>query len=532
MARVKLRYLFLLFAVKQLLWTAFIPLWQFPDEQAHFAQVQNIAEGNQIGKSRVSTSKEVYTSEQVLGTARDDFGNNKFTYHPEFNIEYALGKTGGEEEFITSLPISNRKELVINEATGYPPLYYQLGALLYKAVYGHNLLVRVFFTRLINLPIYLLTVYVSYQIGKLLFLQSPLLQVTLASMVAMQPMYSFLSAGTNSDNLFTLFFTIGIYLGLLVLEKGLRLSVILMMIVTVAAANVTKPQGIILPLVFIYPFIFRFVESSKQRRLWIMVGILILVSGLGATLFKLITQQQFVPELPSLEFLPTLSLSDFLHHLRWTLSHTYREVMPWYWGVFRWLSLTYPRLVHRIINWVALISLLGLLPYLYNLLKKKHLKVALSRTGYLVYVSGLYFGALTVFDYLFNRAHGFSFGIQGRYLFPTIVAHMAVILIGATSWIHVQSRSNIIPKLMGVGATLLHFYALYYVVTSYFYPVVPTFFLQASQYKPDFFKSPWLETYTLIGIISVILWVWYYLRYEKEELPRRAKSSAAMLRRG
>ena len=27
--------------LKQILWLGIVPLWQFPDEQAHFAQVQN-----------------------------------------------------------------------------------------------------------------------------------------------------------------------------------------------------------------------------------------------------------------------------------------------------------------------------------------------------------------------------------------------------------------------------------------------------------------------------------------------------------
>src|SRR3990167_1557029 len=75
---------FLILIVKQLAWIAFIPLWQFPDEQAHFAQVQNLVEASsKTGEERATTSREIYESEVILGTDRNDLGNNNYTYHPE-----------------------------------------------------------------------------------------------------------------------------------------------------------------------------------------------------------------------------------------------------------------------------------------------------------------------------------------------------------------------------------------------------------------------------------------------------------------
>ena len=67
--------------IKQILWLAFIPIWQFPDEQAHFAQVQNIAENqSSASNQKLSTSREIFESEKLFGTNRDGFGNGCYRF--------------------------------------------------------------------------------------------------------------------------------------------------------------------------------------------------------------------------------------------------------------------------------------------------------------------------------------------------------------------------------------------------------------------------------------------------------------------
>ena len=69
-------------------WIVLVPLWHFPDEQAHFGQIAFIAEkGRNPDRSENDLTEEIYISEQLLGTARDKYGNNKFTFHPEYRIE-------------------------------------------------------------------------------------------------------------------------------------------------------------------------------------------------------------------------------------------------------------------------------------------------------------------------------------------------------------------------------------------------------------------------------------------------------------
>ena len=502
--------------LKQLLWVGFIPMWQFPDEQAHFAEVQNYAEGNPINPARIpTTSKEIDESEKYLETKRDGFGNNKYTYHQEFNIPYSATKEGIYESTIKNFPTSYRHELVTDEATVYPFLYYKLAAGFYTSVIRSDIITRVFFVRLLNLTFFILLTFLSYLIGKMLFPKNFLYQITLVIFVCFHPMLSFLGGGVNSDNLFILIFTLSIYQSLKVLNRGWSIVDIIAMFLVTWVATSTKELGRLVPLVFLYPGVY-WIVGHKQH--WKKI---LALSLIGIVLFSIIFRQpitqfvrgeQFISEVPGWPILFSSAKESYLNHFVSTAKHTYREILPWYWGVYRWLSMTYPRPVHRIINWILVIAILGLFYALYN----SHLKkrgVLTKNLWFLIYVSGMYFMAITTFDYLFKISHGFSLGVQGRYFFPTIVPHMALILIGLFSLVSKISLNQRLIKLLGLAMIALHTYAFYFVTSSYFSKTsVSLFIVQASQYKPWLFKSPFLEIYSLLFISVLLLFIVNYLR--------------------
>src|SRR3990167_2260425 len=116
--------------LKQLVFSAAIPLWHGPDEQAHFAQIQYYAEFKSqfINDSKLpTTSQEVIIAEELLGTKRDALGKNLFTHNPAYRIDYTTTTIGTYESLLQSLPVSSRTHLIAKEATVYPPLYYILG---------------------------------------------------------------------------------------------------------------------------------------------------------------------------------------------------------------------------------------------------------------------------------------------------------------------------------------------------------------------------------------------------------------------
>lgn len=506
--------IFLTILFKQLLWSGFIPVFQTPDEQAHFAQVQNIAEGRGAASfSGFSTSNEIYQTEILLHTVRDKQGNNSYTFHPEFNIEYSGLTQGLYESEIVNFPHAYRSEMVITESTFYPPLYYTLASVFYRFVYPTDIITRMMVTRLLSLCIFMAICYFTYLIGKIIFPQNRILQIGLIIFIGFQPMYSFVGAGITSDNLFNLIFVIGIYLCSKYLEDAQGVYFAYAFFYVLLAGLLTKPQGYLL--LFMLPGVYVLHTISQGKRLSgkLVRLVLVLVGVLLIPALAVLQGKSMVQEIPALNQLSSLSIPTFIAYAKTTLIHTYREVLPWYWGVFRWLSLSYPRWLHRIINITSGLAIIGIGLYIWDYYKKKDLVIAPKFFMFLLYISCMYFAALFMFDYLFHATYNFSFGIQGRYYFPVIIAHMSLLLVGLVTLGLRFIKINLLMQILISGMVLFHTYAFLFVNASYFGNILHAdYFVKASQYKPIFFKSPILEVLMVMSTILTVFMVQKILR--------------------
>jgi len=432
--------------IKQLLWCSFLPLWQTPDEQAHFGEVSLFTQTGGPQKTGNNLSKEIFTAEKILGTDRDDMGNNKFTYHPDYRSVY----TTENEQTIIAQPLSNRTDFVKKESTGYPPLYYWLASLVEKLVYFGSLFDRVFVIRTVSSLTLVALTFVAYKVGEEVLAKKEQ-ALFLATAVGFAPMLTFVHAGVTSDALFNLFFAVFL---LACLKQNW-----LAMVITFGLSLLTKPQAYIMSLVAI-PVVF----SSP---LLILTGVLLLIPLLGLIRAGRIV----VPETGGIQLTDIFS-GAFVEHLKFTAGHTYREVLPWYWGVFRWLSLGLPEVLRKITNWLTLLSFAGLGV---SLLKNVNRKLL-----FLIYSLGIYFLAITIFDFGFRQAHGYSFGIQGRYFFPVIVAQMTIFIVGLKP----------IAKWLAIGMIIFNMITFFWVIGSYYSLSWPAFFIEASEYKPLWLKFP------------------------------------------
>src|SRR3989338_5839780 len=476
---------------KQLTWSAFIPLWQFPDEQAHFGQVAFVAETSKLRLSANILNREIHETTVFLGTARDEFGNNRYTYHPKYNVPYTSSLIGANEKEIAQLPSSFRTEFVKREATGYPPLYYLLAAQVYSAFSSGTIFDRVFAIRLFTSLTLIALVGVTYKIGKLVFADS-LSPLILATLVGFMPMLTFVHAGVSSDPLFNLLFSLFLYFCLRLLNLGLKWSTILGLILTLLLSFWTKPQAHIM--LFILAPVLPFVIVRQTRKDSFAHGVAlaaiistILFFAYRGIISPLLNGRTIIPESNGIS-LP-LSPSPYLEHLQFTLGHTYREVLPWYWGVFRWLSLGLPDPLRSITNWLTAFSFVSLIiSWFLALYKRKFSRQFLSVT-FLAFAFIIYFTALTVFVFTFRLSHGFSFGIQGRYFFPVIIPVMAVIFHGLTWWVKLPWR-KLVSITIALGIIVLSVLVFFYVVDSYYELSWPTFFREVSQYKPIWLKYP------------------------------------------
>lgn len=501
-------------------WIIIVPIWQYPDEQAHFAQVQYIAEVGGIPQNNKSrdTSLEVAISERILGTERDDLGNNKFTYHPEFKLNYSNTTIGPDEEIITSLPKSARRDFVKNEATLNPPLYYNLAAIVYKVFSSGSLFTRVLAIRIMSALIFLGTIIVAYKIGQLIFSRDKILPITLAAIVAAKPMLVFSSTGVLPDTLVVFEFSLFILISLQIIIKGWSYQKVFLLLAVIALGAATRQNFLIslfiLPLVLVQQIV-----TNPKARPNIIVSIIIF----SVVLF---IASYFIPALDfihrfdypeSSREIPNNPLWNltFFDHLIWTLRHSVAEVWPWFWGVYKWLSLTLPPIVYQIINRLIPLAALGLLIYVIKILRGK-LKEEKFKFFFLAAVPIIYFFVLTTFDYFYRKNNGFSFGIQGRYFFPVAVPTLSLILIGAVTLgqVFLKTYAKFVPLILVVLFIAFNIFSLSFLASSYYdTSSLSVFISQASQYKPQVVKGLPLVVILVANLSSLAFFLFSFAKY-------------------
>jgi len=484
-------FLWLIFTIifKILVWSLFVPMWHTPDEQAHFGHVAYLAEGGQLPMGRQKDlTEEIALSEQLLGTYRNKYGNNQFTYHPEYRLEYTDNLTGKYEAEITNIPLPARHNFTDAESAYYPHFFYRVSGLIYKLFYSQDIFIRVFALRLFWLFSHVLMVWLAYLIGKLVFPKDKLAAVSVAVLSSFQPMLSFVAAGVSSDNLHNLLFT-GVIYFCLKINRKIFWPVLLGLAAVMYLGFINKPQflialGIVIPVLL--------------WRRWKILGLTGLVT---AWLY-------FQGKLPYFEIADKLARPEYSlwQHLNYTANHTFREVLPWYWGVFRWLSLTLPRWINQVMMRILLVAGVGLI---IKLFKRRF------EPGFwiIAWSALIYFLALFFWDWQHIRNAGFPFGIQGRYYFPVIVPHMVLLVMGIKQ---IWSKLLIVLDYWFVILNWLAFYA----VTASYYDAsgFKTFIIQASQYKPFFGKGWWLIiALGLYFIFSVIFSIQLFKLFRHEK---------------
>ncbi|OGD63323.1 hypothetical protein A2160_02440 [Candidatus Beckwithbacteria bacterium RBG_13_42_9] len=303
--------------------------------------------------------------------------------------------------------------------------------------------------------------------------------------------------------LFNLFFTLFIWAGLKVIEKS-DFKYFLFLIISLIGGLLTKQQmavSILLLPLFIILAVWRWLKQRNHKLtikaiIFIVFTLVLLVLGIKYGEVRrirgfIVAGHNSGQEIP------------LVQHLVWTFKHTIAEVLPWYWGVFKWLGVVLPRLVNQIQMRLLGLALIGLVVWLIKAIRQKKV-MSTWQIGFLGLAAAIYFTAVTLWNWQFRMAYGFPFGVQGRYFFPTIVAHMALIMVGLTS---------LIPKrwikwglfILALWWLILSFIGLWTVVKVY-YQVWPlqTLWWQVSQYKPFWFKAEWWFVWLGFYLISLI----------------------------
>jgi len=499
-----------------LVWSTFIPIWQFPDEQAHFAQVQNYAEfKGYLPPGSKDLSFEIFESENILGTLRDKFGRNKFTYNPSFNIKYSDSKIGLKEEYLNNLPPVARTTLVKNESPLYPPLFYVLSTTGYFAVNSQNLFARVVATRIISVLMLVVLVFFGFKFSQELFPQKKHLQLATTLAIAFHPMLTFVSSGINNDTLLNLLTTALLFFLVKIIRRGITPKDSFFIAFIFALGALTK-QLIYLFVPAIGLAILFSLKKTKltksQTKTLITYSLLGLIS-MSLLLFRRGFWWPFWPKVSPNS--PGAHLSFFSLLLE-RISQLYRETLPWYWGVYKWLGVVLPLNVIRIIKVFMGLSFIGWLKYLYFKFKTKKFTVTDKQFTLLFFANIVYITVLVAWDISLHRNVGFGHGIQGRYFFPLIASHMAFLVFGLWQLITNGKFQKIFLLSIFSLMLILNLLSLHRVLTSYYTLTSFTSFInQASQYKPSFAKWPYLGVYFTAYILSLRLLFSKLFKYKK-----------------
>ncbi len=463
-SKIILGFLFFFILGKSLLWLFMVPIFQSPDEASHFAYVQRLAEGGKFNPRRTNiTSKEIIQVAEIVGF-------NWARNHP-----YWLGYQPFWQEKIQKIEPEAKKDFdqkylqpVGQRAKKNPPLYYYLATLFYYLFYSSNFLYRFFSVRFFSLIISLITLFLIYQIGVLIF-QKRLEVITLIILVAYQPMFSYLGVSVNSEVLAILLVTLFIFFGLKALKEGKKNNIVLALL-TVFIGILVKPIIVILFLVF--PLILK--KRLTKGFLFSLIVILTIFLA-GSFLINLSVKDKtfdlwryqiaFADYQASLVFLIKVLNKEIISKLiNYFINNkeTYlTNIFPGYWGVFGWLEAAMPITVYRILKVICGFSFLGIIKWFWQEKQKFRLVFFLLMTV-LFYLLAIIFN-----DFKTYVEEGEAFGIQGRYFLPTISAQMILLILGLKTLVPKKFHNLLSIFLVGgsFGLNLMGFLTMY----RYFY---------------------------------------------------------------
>jgi 4-amino-4-deoxy-L-arabinose transferase-like glycosyltransferase len=232
-------------AIQVVAWALVLPPFQGPDEEAHYAYVQHLAETGEPPE-RTGGNGRNYSTEHVEAMRWADL----------FALRGVLGARPGwaeaEEErwrkVEASLPGEASADGKGPNAVGQnPPLYYALEVIPYQLAPGGSFFNRFYVARVTSALFYLGAVAFMWLIASELF--RPLWARTLATaLVALQPKVAMLGAVINADTLLVLAWTAFIYAGLRIVRRGPSAKRMVGVGVAAAASVLTHGRGLaILP---------------------------------------------------------------------------------------------------------------------------------------------------------------------------------------------------------------------------------------------------------------------------------------------
>jgi 4-amino-4-deoxy-L-arabinose transferase-like glycosyltransferase len=208
------RACFVIAFVNAAIWGLVVPPFQVPDEIAHFGYAQYLAETGGLPPQKVAPP---YSEQEQQ--ALQELGFFNVIGHPELRgiLDQAEENALRAQLATNPSPVGPGGETSI---TDQPPLYYALEAVPYWLSPSNNILTRLVFMRLLSALLAAGTVLAVFLFLRELFPGTPWSWTVGALVVAFQPMFGFIAAGVQGDNLLFLASATTLFLVLRAYRRG------------------------------------------------------------------------------------------------------------------------------------------------------------------------------------------------------------------------------------------------------------------------------------------------------------------------
>jgi hypothetical protein len=435
--------------VNAAIWGVVVPPFQVPDEIAHFAYTQYLAE---TGSPPPQGPKAQYSDQEMLA-----LGNIGF-----FNV---IGRpsmrgllTSAEDRVLRAALASHPSPVGqggSTSTTNQPPLYYALEAIPYWLSPSSDILTRLAFMRLLSALLAAGTVLAVFMFLRELFPGLPWTSTVGALAVAFQPTFDFLAAGVHGDNL--LFFASSLMFLMLVrtYKRGLttRRGVAIGALAAIGALSkltfIALLPGVALALALLT---WRALPAGRRTALT-AAGAALAVAVVPMALYALLNVAVWHRGGPIAGGIASASNSTVtgggIVTLNQTLDYTWELFLPRLWfmhhaffpqypgwqlwldgsiGHFGWLDYTFPQWVYNdgrdVLYGLAALALVGLVR-----LRARILSVAPLFLCFAVMSLGL-LGAIGYTGIRYRMDTGYPFE-QARYLFPLVPLYALFIVLVA-----------------------------------------------------------------------------------------------------
>ena len=235
-----LALLLLLAVIEVFAWVMVTPAFQGPDEIAHFAYTQNVAEN---GK-KPQYDRGNGTESTLAGSAVYYLDLRALAGNAGARPLWSNADERGWKAVEKSLPPSARKDVGgPNAVAKNPPLYYAYEAAVYKLFSGTQFFTQVFWMRIANGLLFVLTVLFTWLLAAELFSRMwP--RVLATAVVALQPMLTYTAGIINPDTLLTTVWAAFAFLAVRTVLRGPSARRLAGLALLVVASLLTHGRGV------------------------------------------------------------------------------------------------------------------------------------------------------------------------------------------------------------------------------------------------------------------------------------------------